>query len=655
MKNKTKNNQSGREFFPSHIRFLFYAFLFGMALFTLFRLLLLFLNRGQSEGISLPVMLYALFNRGCLYDAAINSYALLFPFLLFTFGYFIPPAKKFFYSAAFVLVSLFYVTAIALHSADIPYFEYFNSRLTNGILSWTEDIGLMIKSRFSTPTYYPFLGLFLVVSILYVLLLKKTGNKNIFVKANQKDPVYKKIIYTALAGFLLFLGARGEFRKDIMPLGVANSFFSNFSFSNQLGLNPVYSFFSSFKDKKVAYLSDDEAVKNVQNYLRINPKYESPVARDVTFEKQSSKPNVVIFLVESLSAFKLKRYGYEFNTMPFLDSLMNVSATFDNVYTDGMHTHNGLYSALYGLPSVLKNKAMVSPLTAGQKHSGVSNVLHDNGYTCTFFCTGDKNFDNMNGFFSNNEFDEIVSYDNYPVKGETMEWGVHDGVLFDYGLKKMDTLSAKGKPFLSVFLTVSTHEALTPPKDAGFTPTAENDYDKLYQYTDYEFASFFKRAGKTGWFNNTIFVIIGDHGQNFDPTYEISLSYHHVPMIFYSPSIIKPAAYNKMGLQIDLFPTLMGYVSLPYVNNTFGIDLNREDRPFGFFAADTKIGCINDDYFLLIRSNGPESLYKYKNKDVSNYLNEKRALADSMKTYVYSMLQTYSYMAVHKLLPLPRK
>ncbi len=627
----------------------------GMALFMIFRLLLLFLNKGQTEGISPSVILYALFNRGSLYDAAVNSYALLLPFLFLTLGYFIPAAKRFFHYTAFVLAAAFYVSAIALHSADIPYFEYFNSRLTNGILSWTEDIGLMIKSRFSTLTYYPFIGLFLVVSVLYVFLLKKIAGKNIFGNTARIEPVYRKIIYTVLAGFLLFLGARGEFRKDIMPLGVANSFFSNFSFSNQLGLNPVYSFFSSFKDKKVAYLSDEEAVKNVQKNLNVNPKYESPIARDVKFDNPTTKPNVVIFLVESLSAYRLKRYGYEFNTMPFLDSLMKVSATFDNVYTDGMHTHNGLYSALYGLPSVLKNKAMVSPLTAGQKHSGVSNVLHDNGYTCTFFCTGDRNFDNMNGFFSNNEFDEIVSYENYPEKGETMEWGVHDGVLFDYGLKKMDTLSSKGKPFLSVFLTVSTHEALTPPKDAGFTPTAENDYDKLFQYTDYEFKSFFSRAGKTKWFGNTVFVIIGDHGQNFDPTYEISLSYHHVPMIFYSPALIKPAAYEKIGLQIDLFPTLMGFMSLPYTNNTFGIDLVKEDRPFGFFSADTKIGCINNDFFLLIRSNGPESLYKYRNKDVSNYINDNRALADSMKTYVYSILQTYSYMAVHKLLPLPGK
>ncbi|MGV8019225.1 MAG: LTA synthase family protein [Ignavibacteria bacterium] len=655
MKEKKDNTNLKSAFIPAHIKFLFLAFLSGMVLFTLFRLLLLWINKSQTEGIDAPVMLYALFNRGCLFDSAVNSYMLSVPFLFFTLGSFITPARKFFYWPAFIIASAFYVFAIAIHAADIPYFDYFNSRLTNGILGWSEDIGLMIKTRFSTPTYYPFIGLFLAAAFLYIFLQKKIANKTIFRKVPKREPVYARILFTLVAGFLLFLGARGEIREKLMPLGVANSFFSNFSFSNQLGLNPVYSFFASYKDKKLAYLNDEDAIKNAQNSLNINPKYESPIARDVVFDNPGLKPNVVIFLVESLSAFKLKRYGYEHNLMPFLDSLMKVSAVFDNVYTDGMHTHNGLYSSLYGMPSVLKNKAMTSPLTAGQKHSGVSNVLHENGYNSVFFCTGDRKFDNMNGFFLNNDFDEVVGFEDYPVKGETTEWGVSDRVLFDYGLKKMDTLASSGKPFLSVLLTVSTHEALKPPSDAGFKPDAVNDYDKLFQYTDWALSEFFKNAQKTDWFRNTVFVIVGDHGQNFDPTYEISLSYHHVPMIYYSPAIIKPQSYSKMGTQMDLFPTLMGFISMPYVNNTLGIDLTKESRPFSFFAADTKIGCIKEDYFLLIRSNGPESLYKYGKRDVTNYLNENTALADSMRTYVYSMLQTYSYMAVHKYLPLPRK
>lgn len=61
--------------------------------------------------------------------------------------------------------------------------------------------------------------------------------------------------------------------------------------------------------------------------------------------------------------------------MPFIDSLANVSATFDNVYTSGVHTYDGIYSSLFSMPSGLDFKAMTYPLTAGQKHSGILNVL----------------------------------------------------------------------------------------------------------------------------------------------------------------------------------------------------------------------------------------------------------------------------------------
>ena len=68
----------------------------------------------------------------------------------------------------------------------------------------------------------------------------------------------------------------------------------------------------------------------------------------------------------------------------------------------------------------------------------------------------------------------------------------------------------------------------------------------MYQYTDWAIAEFFKNASKEEWFKNTVFVLIADHGQNFDPTYDLPLSYFHVPMIFYSPVLIKPEKYENI-------------------------------------------------------------------------------------------------------------
>jgi phosphoglycerol transferase MdoB-like AlkP superfamily enzyme len=637
---------------PPQITFLVLVFISGMIIFAIFRLILLFQNFEQVSGVPYKFVIYAILNRGSLFDMSVNSYILIVPFVFLFLGYFIPPARKWINYITIFTICALYIFAIALHSTDIPFFAYFNSRLTNSILNWTEDLGLMIKSRFSTITYYPYVALFLIFSIGFCWWIKILANKTILAKPVNESRIYTKIILFLVFVFLLFNGVRGNLNYKVFPLRIADAFFLEYSFPNQLGLNPVYTFFESYKDKKPKYIDDKEAVQNTQKYLDVKQKYDSPIARDINFDSASTKPNVVIFIVESLSANQLKRYGNKGNFTPFLDSLAEVSATFDNIYTAGMHTYNGVFSTLFSIPSILNTKPFSSPLVNGQKLSGVSNVLHKYGYKTVFFCSGDKKFDNMGSFLSNNDFDKIYSQDDYPKELEYTEWGIHDNDMFRYAIPQLTDVSKK-QSFMAVLLTISTHESLTLPKQTEFKPSVVDAYSRQFEYLDWSLKNFFEEASKQEWFKNTIFVIVADHGQNFDPTYDVPLSYFHTPMIFYAPALIGPEKYDAVGLQIDLFPTLMGYLRLPYINNTFGIDLLKEKRPYSFFSSDDKLGCLNQEYYLVMRKDNNESLYKYENKDVTNYLNENRILSDSMKIYTYSMIQTTNWMIEHKLLGLP--
>jgi phosphoglycerol transferase MdoB-like AlkP superfamily enzyme len=646
-------SNSGKFTLPPHILFIFLVFVSGMVLFGLFRIILLVENTDQIANVPYGNIIYALFNRGGLFDTAVNSYVLILPSLLLFIGYFIPKARKFFNYVSLYFIFLFYTFAIAIHSTDIPFFAYFNSRLTNSVLNWTEDLGLMISSRFSTATYYPYIALFLIITAGFIWWIKIIANKTILNGQKNENKIYTKIILFVVFAFILFNGFRGNLNYKVYPLRVSDAFFLEHSFPNQLGLNPLFTFFDSYKNKKPRFISDKEAIQNTQKFLNVNQKYESPVARDIRTDSVSSKPNVVVFIVESLSSHQMNRYRNTAKFTPFLDSLANVSATFDNVYTAGMHTYCGVYSTLFSMPCILNSKPFSSPMMQGQKLSGMPNVLHKYGYETMFFCSGDKQFDNMNSFLSNNDFDRILSKDDYPKDSEFTEWGVHDNTMFRFAIPKMNDAS-KGKPFLAVLLTISTHESLSLPKNNEFKASVPDAYDRQFEYTDWAFSEFFKNASKENWFRNTIFVIIADHGQNFDPTYDVPLTYFHSPMIFYSPDLIKPVKYDNIGLQIDLFPTLMGYMKLPYINNTLGIDLTREKRQFGYFSSDDKFGCINNDYYMIMRDGGADALYKYRNNELINYLPEKKNFSDSMKVYTYSMIQTTNWMIEHKLLSLPQ-
>lgn len=652
----TNGNQTGKlglQSVPVYIWFLLLVFVSGMILFFLFRLALLFINYDQIQDIPVKIVLYSVFNRGSLFDASVNSYILLIPFLLLSLANIIRINSVHIYKVSLIFIYVSYIVAVALLCVDIPYFAYFNSRLTGSILNWGDEFWLSVYARFSVPVYYPYVFIFILISFGFYYWVKFIAKRTVFNANGGSRSVYKNLIVFLAAGVLLFLGMRGDYKSRNMPLSIANTFFSDYSITNQLGLNPVYSFVNSWISKSNTILDLTDYIKITQNYLNIKSSYNSPIARDVTFSSAPDKHNVVLFIVESMSAYKFKRYGYKENIMPFMDSLAGVSVTFDNIYTSGVHTYDGIYSTLFSMPSGLDFKAMTYPLTAGQKHSGISNVLKTYEYTNAFFCTGNKNFDNMNGFLKNNEFDYIFSQDDYPPEYNFTEWGVPDHVMFDYSLGKFNEFSKSGSPFFAAFMTVSTHESIDIPDWIDFKPSAEDSYDKRFQYFDWSVSKFMKEAFKTDWFKNTIFVFIADHGQNFDQTYDMSLSYNHTPMIFYSPGIIKPQRFDKPGLQIDLFPTLMGFLKLPYVNNTLGVDLRKEGRKYAYFCTDNKVGCLNDEFFLVLRKDGPNSLYKYKNKNVENYYNDNLVLADDMKKYASAMILTSHWLGSHNLLPLP--
>ena len=123
------------------------------------------------------------------------------------------------------------------------------------------------------------------------------------------------------------------------------------------------------------------------------------------------------------------------------------------------------------------------------------------------------------------------------------------------------------------------------------------------------------------------------------------LSYNHTPLIIHAPYIFPRAHhFEQVGGQIDIFPTVMGLLNINYINNTMGIDLLKEKRPCMYFCADNKIGCLDQDYYYIFRDNGIESLYKYRNSDVKNYISENGSKADNLKNYALSMMQTAQFL-----------
>ena len=83
-----------------------------------------------------------------------------------------------------------------------------------------------------------------------------------------------------------------------------------------------------------------------------------------------------------------------------------------------------------------------------------------------------------------------------------------------------------------------------------------------YSYTDDALKTYFKKAQKLPEFENTIFVIYGDHGS---PEYSRTpISRFNIPLVIYSPLLKKPEKIEAVNSQLDLAPTILNYLKQEY-------------------------------------------------------------------------------------------
>jgi len=645
---------------PRHIAFVFLIYASGIAIFTLFRVLLLGVQHEQIEIIQnnrLDILLQALL-MGFRFDTVISGYVLMLPLLVLSIVSVIGKDGKVAYLASTIFVLPLYALSFLVSSVDIPYYNHFHARLTTVALTWIDTPTFVLGMIFQEWKYggyiIPFAISVFLFSFLLVRIYRAITAKDDRARLGPGHGIRTGLFSIVCLG-LLFLGIRGRIAEK-SPIRVGTAYFSDYAFINHLGLNPVFTFVRGYLDDldpenaHIVLMDEAKAIELVQDYLGVprRSEFKSPIARRRTFSDTSLRPNVVIILMESITANYLQRYRSREKLMPYLDSLMGHSIVFDNFYSAGIHTFNGVYATVVSYPSLLRKHPMKG--TEMPKYDGLATSLKRNGYTSIYFTTHDEQFDNIGGFLKNNDFDQVVSQKDYPSREVMSTLGVPDHRMFEYSIPILSQLHQAARPFLAVFLTASNHGPFIVPADIPFTSCFPEKEKKTIEYTDWSLRYFLEHASEHDWYRNTLFVITSDHGASVDNTYEMSLSYHHIPFVIFAPVLQKRNGYyDCLGGQLDIFPTIMGLLGVSYTNNTLGIDLLRENQPFIYMCADDDVGVLDHEFFLVMKNTGAIDLYKYGKSELRNYSSEHPALVDSMKNYVCSMMQTADYLIRHRL------
>lgn len=321
--------------------------------------------------------------------------------------------------------------------------------------------------------------------------------------------------------------------------------------------------------------------------------------------------NVVLISSESFGAEFSRLYGSERDLTPNFDAFAGRGIWFSNAYASGTRTVRGLEAFASSIPPIPTVSILRRPGNENVATWGA--VMRSLGYRTSFLYGGYGYFDNMNHFFGSNGFEIVDRQSIDPVRFENI-WGVSDEDLFDQSLEHLDGLHAAGKPFFTIIMTTSNHKPFTfragldrygiPPQGGGRAAGV--------RYADFALGRFLRDAERHAWFDDTLFVVAADHGARVYGAEQIPLRTYEIPLMIYAPKHVEPRRVDSLMTQIDLAPTVLGLLGLPYEAPFFGQDAlaTAQERRVAFFNHNHDVAIYRDG--LMIVFGLKKSIHSYR-------------------------------------------
>ncbi len=582
------------------------------------------------------MQLLKIFGVGLFYDFVAASYYFI-PLVLYIV---IVPAKIFAakWHRYVVFVLLFATTYGILFNGVSEWFfwEEFGKRfnfIAVDYLVYTHEVIHNILESYPIPLLLSVI--FVIDALLWAVILKKS---DLFWRAFETEENFvQRVKYGAV---LLLLPVFFFNVLDKQPLAKI----SENIYNNELAKNGLYSLFSAFRHNTLEYelyyktKPVDEVMKRLYGLEGMDDKHLKVVSK----EGEPKRYNVVLIMIESMSAEYMGIFGDKRGLTPNLDRIAKESLFFTNFYATGTRTVRGMEAVTLSLPPTPGRSIVKRPDCHGMYSSGF--IFKQKGYENKFIYGGYGYFDNMNDFFSHNGF-EIVDRAMFKEGEETFGnvWGLCDEDLLNKALKEADKSAAKGKPFFQFIMTTSNHRPYTYPEGRIDIPS-HTGREGGVKYTDYAIGKFLEDAKEKPWFNETIFVIVADHnggsaGKNTLPTWR-----YRIPLIIYAPGIVKPATIEKLASQVDVMPTLMSLLNFSYKSLFYGNDILADDfKERAFIGNYQKLGFLRDGKLTVLLPNKTSKEFRIKKQTLRGVEYEDIAVDEQDESDTITYYQSASY------------
>jgi phosphoglycerol transferase MdoB-like AlkP superfamily enzyme len=379
---------------------------------------------------------------------------------------------------------------------------------------------------------------------------------------------------------------------------------------------------------------------------------ERPDALQLDHPFRRERSNVVVFIIESLSAEYMSYYSGKKSYTPFLDEVIRRSFVIEKFFANGRSSIEAVPSVLGGIPSVV-GEPFVTSVYQSNRFKGLAHVLNGRGYQSHFFHGAQNGSMFIDSAAHLTGFKNFYGKDEFPMTDPGQydgTWGIWDHLFFDFISKKLNDFQ---QPFLAAVFTINPHQPYRiPPAFQGKFQGGPLELLRPLEYIDASLRDFFEKAEKEDWYKNTLFVFTADHtSKNLYPEFSHATGRYHVPLFMFHPQVSHWPKVTKIGQQIDIPHTVLDFLNvpaqelLPYGHSLF--DLRDEGLSINGFTSHW--GMIGKPYSLLWNQQNSSLLFDFRSDpgftrvlesgDGNNFATEKAGLETKMKAFLQHFSQ----------------
>jgi phosphoglycerol transferase MdoB-like AlkP superfamily enzyme len=524
------------------------------------------------------------FLHGSRLDLSTIGYYMILPVLLATISLYFNRDWYRFFVRWYTYILIVFSSIIVV--ADANLYSYWGFRMDYTPMLYLKTPAEAMASV-STLKIILFLVTIILISSLFIFFYNKLLDRLFGGFERMRYWMPGMLLFMVLCSALL-IPIRGGF--GVAPINAGTVYFSKKMFLNHTAINAIWNVgTSAFTQKPVKNpyeFGDLKAASVLVDTLTVKRGVPHKVLN-------TTKPNVIIIVLESFSGYLIGPTGGDTLVTPNFNRFIKEGVFFSEFYASGTRTDKAIPAILNGYPAQPAQSIVKEPRKS-QSLPSLVKILIENGYYSSFWYGGEINFANFNSFVIGSGFHNIITKNNFDPVDYNSKWGVHDHILFR---TLQDSMKSIREPFLSVVLTLSSHEPFEVPMEPVFEGKDDmTKYKNSVYYADRSLGAFIDWAKETKWWKNTLIVLVADHCARVSeeiPQYEQYV--FKIPMLWIGGAVAERGIrINKLGSQVDIPLTLLNQLGMEG-NFPFAKDLlSDQSKSFAFYTFNEGFGFITD-------------------------------------------------------------